>query len=83
MEQSENITQIIIDTINTIFENLFSSIDNNLYSLLDELTFINTDILTDKYFQDILGTSSSNGILLIANALLFGFILYYSIKYLL
>ena len=83
MEQSENITQVIIDTINTIFENLFSSIDNNLYSLLDELTFINSDILTDKYFQDILGTSSSSGILLIANTLLFAFILYYSIKYLL
>ena len=83
MEQSENITQVIIDTINTIFENLFSSIDNNLYSLLDELTFINSDILKDKYFQDILGTSSSSGILLVANALLFAFILYYSIKYLL
>ena len=77
MESSQNITQIIIDTINTIFENLFSSIDNNLYSLLDELTFINSDILKDKYFQDILGATSSSGILLIA------FILYYSIKYLL
>lgn len=83
MEQSENITQVIIDTINTIFENIFSSIDNNLYSLLDELTFINSDILNDKYFQDILGTSTSSGILLIANTLLFAFILYYSIKYLL
>lgn len=83
MESSQNITQIIIDTINTILENLFSSIDNNLYSLLDELTFINSDILTDKYFEDILGTSSSSGILLIANTLLFAFILYYSIKYLL
>ena len=83
MEQSENITQVIIDTINTIFENVFSSIDNNLYSLLDQLTFINSDILTDTYFQDILGTSASSGILLIANTLLFAFILYYSIKYLL
>lgn len=83
MEQSHDITQIIIDTINTIFENIFSSIDNNLYSLLDELTFINSDILNDKYFQDILGTSASSGILLIANVLLFAFILYYSIKFLL
>ena len=83
MEQSQNITQIIIDTINTIFENLFSSIDNTLYNLLDELTFINSYILTDKYFQEILGTSTSSGILLIANTLLFGFLLYYAIKYLL
>ncbi len=83
MEQSQNITQIIIDTINTIFENLFSSIDNTLYNLLDELTFINSDILTDSYFQEILGTSASSGILLIANTLLFAFLLYYAIKYLL
>lgn len=78
-----NITQIIIDTINTILGNLFSSIDNNLYSILDKITFINSDILKDKNFENIFGTSTSNGILLIANSLLIGFILYYSIKYLL
>lgn len=82
MENSVNITQIIIDTINTIIGNLFSSIDNNLYSVLDEVTFITSDILTDKNFENIFGTSTSNGILLIANSLLFGFLLYYGAKYL-
>lgn len=81
MEQS-NITQIIIDTINTILGNLFSSIDNNLYNLLDDITFINSNILQDKNFENIFGTSTSNGILLIANSLLLGFILYYGFKYL-
>lgn len=82
MEQS-NITQIIIDTINTILGNLFSSIDNNLYNLLDDITFINSSILQDKNFENIFGTSTSNGILLIANSLLLGIILYFSIRYLL
>lgn len=82
MENTTDITQIIINTINTLFETLFSSIDNNLYSVLDELTFIGPDILNDKNFENILGTSTSNGILLISNSLLLGFILYYSIKYL-
>lgn len=82
MEQT-NITQIIIDTINTILGNLFSSIDNNLYSLLDDITFINSNILNDKNFENIFGTSTSNGILLIANSLLLGIILYFAIKYLL
>ena len=81
MEDSSNITQTIIDTINSIFENLFSSIDNNLYSVLDEITFISSDILNDKTFENTFGTSTSNGILLIANSLLFGFILYYAVKY--
>ena len=82
MENSSNVTEVIIDTINSIFENLFSSIDNNLYSVLDEITFISSDILNDKTFENIFGTSTSNGLLLISNSLLFGFILYYAVKYL-
>lgn len=80
--ETTNITQNIIDTINTIFENLFSSIDNNLYSVLDDITFISSDILYDENFENIFGSSASNGILLIANSLLLGFILYYALKYL-
>ena len=85
MENAQNttdITQIIIDTINTIFENLFSSIDNSLYEVLDKVTFISSDILRDSNFETIFGTSASNGILLIANSLLLGFLLYYAIRYL-
>lgn len=78
--EEQNLTQIIKNTINSIFGDLFSSIDNNLYSILDDITFINSDILSDKYFQNIFGTSSSNGILLIANSLITGFILYYAIN---
>lgn len=80
--ENNNITQIIIDTINNIFETLFSSIDNNLYNVLDDITFISSDILNDKNFENIFGTSTTNGILLIANSLLLAFILYYSIRYL-
>ena len=83
IQNTNNITQIIIDTINTIFENLFSSIDNSLYDVLDKVTFISSDILRDSNFETIFGTSSSNGILLIANSLLLGFLLYYAIRYLL
>ena len=61
---------------------LFSSIDNNLYSILDDITFINSDILQDKNFEILFGTSSANGILLIANSFLLGFIFYYSVRYL-
>ena len=82
MESSSNITQTIIYTINSIFETLFASIDNNLYSVLDQITFIDSDILNDQNFEKLFGTSTSNGILLIANSLLLGFILYYGFKYL-
>ncbi len=82
MENNSNITTNIIEAINTILGNLFSSIDNNLFNILDDVTFISSDIINDSYFEKILGTSTSNGILLISNSLLFGFLLYYSIKYL-
>lgn len=81
--ENTDITQIIIDTINTILGNLFSSIDNNLYSLLDDIAFIDSSILQDNNFENIFGTSTSNGILLIANSLLLGIILYFAVKFLL
>lgn len=79
----ENITTNIINTINTIFQNLFSSIGNSLYEILDDLVFVNEDILNDKYFDKLFGTSTANGILLIANSLLIGFLIYFAAKFLL
>ena len=83
MENSTNVTDVIIDTINSIFGNLFNSIDNSLFSILDKVAFIDSNILHDSNFDKLLGTSASNGILIIANSLLLGFILYYAIRYLL
>lgn len=80
MEYQSNITQTIIDTINSIFSNLFSSIDNNLYFILDKLLFINEDILKESFLENLLGNSFSKSLLIIANSLLFGFSLYYCFK---
>ena len=77
-----NIVETITQTINNLFSNLFSSIDNSLYSVLDDLLFINTDILDNKYLDSLLG-SSSNGLVLICNSLLIGFCIYYAFKLLL
>ena len=38
MENTTDIAQVILDTINTLLGNLFSSIDNNLYSILDKIS---------------------------------------------
>ena len=73
----------IISTITEIFKKMFSSIDNNIYSALDKISFINTDIMNSPYLEKILGKSSSDGILLIANSLLIAFIIYFAIKLLL
>lgn len=77
---SSNITSIISNSINYMFNNIISSIDNNLYLALDDFTFINSNILNDEYFHNIFGSNGSSGILLVANSLIIGYLIYYSIK---
>ena len=68
--------------MNTLFENLFSSIDNNIYSVLDDITFVNKDILNDNLMEKLLGINSYSGIILIANSLIFGLAIFYAVRYL-
>ena len=83
MEETQvNIVQTITETINNLFSNLFSSIDNSLYSILDDLLFINSDILDNKYIDKIFGSSAS-GLILICNSLFLGICIYYGFKLLL
>lgn len=82
MEQSQtSITQTILTTLNTLFSSLFSSIDNSIYSVLDDIIFIDTDILYDNFISSFFGTSTTTGLLLLANSLLLGFALFYIVRY--
>ena len=74
-----NFVNIITQTINNLFSNLFSSIDNSLYNILDDLLFINSNIMDNSYLEAIFGSRVS-GIILICNSLLIGFVLYYSLS---
>ena len=80
MEESINITEIIFETINTLFSSLFSSIDNSLYPVLDDITFVNTDILSNSPLEQFLGSQTQNGILLICNTCLIGIFIYFVIS---
>lgn len=77
---SSNLSSIISSTINDLIQNLFASVDNNVYSYIDDLVFVNEDILTNSKFESLFGSSSKNGILLIANSLIIAFFIYYCIK---
>lgn len=82
MEETFNLTDAIKQSLNDIFSHLFSSVDNNIYSLLDKLVFIDSKIIDEPAINKLLGQDISNGILLICNSLVIGFIIYYSINYL-
>ena len=80
LEQIE-IVNLIIETINSIFSNLFSSIDNNVYSYLDTFTFVDSNIINNSFFEKLLGSDGKNGILYLTDALLLSIIIYYAIRY--
>ncbi len=52
MEETINLTDIIFNSLNELFSKMFSSIDNTIYSLLDNITFIKTDILKRFVFKN-------------------------------
>lgn len=82
MSEETNLTTLILDAINELFSMIFSSIDNTIYSTLDDITFINSNIISEENFQNILGQTPNEGILLVCNSLILGFIIYYAINYL-
>lgn len=82
MEETTISTNSILDTINELFGNIFSSVDNSIYELLDNITFINSDIIENGSLSKLFGTSSTSGILLVCNALILGIIIFYATNYL-
>lgn len=76
-----NLTSLICDSLNHIFCKIFSSIDNTVYSSLDSILFIHSDIINHNNFQQFFGTDTSNGLLLLANSLILGILIFYLLRY--
>lgn len=82
MEDLTTTANSIADIINELFGNIFSSIDNSIYELLDKITFIDSSIIDNTSFSKLFGDKSTEGILLICNALILGIIIFYATNYL-
>lgn len=80
MDQSE-IVSVIIQTINTIFSNFFSSIDTSIYDNLDNLVFISSDILSNNFIKKLLGNDSKNSLIYLADAMIIGISIFYVVSY--
>ena len=75
-----NIIEVVKETINSLCNSLFDSINNSVFPLLDDIVFINSDITDSKNMQSLIGTDITNGVLMLANCLLVAFVLYYAIR---
>ena len=71
-------SKIILETINKLFSQFFSSLDKSLYSLIDNSVFVNEKLVSDRFFKSIF--NPVNGLPAIANALLIGFVIYYCVR---
>ena len=80
-EQTLDLTELICDSINSIFFKFFSSIDNTIYSNLDSILFINSDITNNLKLQQFFGDNSTNGLLIIVNSLIIGLVLFYILNF--
>jgi len=75
-----NLTSSIIESINNIFSNLFSSVDNGIYELLDEIVFVGPNIVEKNNFVKLFGKNPNSGILLVCNSLILGIFIFYLIS---
>lgn len=78
--QEINLVEVILETTNTLYSSIISSISQNINPLLDKLIFVDNTITENSYFEKIFGTSPTSGILMLTNCLLLAFILYYCIR---
>ena len=75
--QTIDITQVILDTTNTLCNTMLTSIDKATNGLIDKIIFITKEITEESYFGNIFGNSPTTGILMLSNCLLVAFVLYY------
>lgn len=75
-----DIGALIVETINSLCQSLFSSIDNAVFPILDDLIFVSPEIVKTNYLERILGTNTNMGLLVLANSLILAFILFYAVR---
>ena len=78
---ASTIIESINSSINSLYSSLIHSFSSDTFEILDNITFINSDIINNKYFKNFLDYKSQS-ILYIVNSLLIAFLIYYAISFL-
>lgn len=79
--ETVNLTTLICDSLNYIFFKIFSSIDNTIYSSLDNILFIQSGSIHDTKFEQLFGTGPGDGLLLLANSFILGIFIFYILHF--
>ena len=72
--------QDIINSLNSVSEKLFKSIESEVYTYIDKLVGITPDIFKDEPLKKIFSQDNVNSIILIANSFVLFYIIFYIIQ---
>ena len=78
--QTINVTEVVVETINSLCNSLFSSINKSIFPELDKLIFLNSDLTESTYMERIIGTNFNTGLLVLAEFFLSAFVIYYAVS---
>ena len=78
--QYDNLPEIINNSISSLINSLLVSVDNNVFSVLDKLAFIDSSVLETNSFLSFFTKSFS--MVSLCKALLWGILIYYAVSYL-
>lgn len=78
--QTINIGEVILETINSLCNSLFSSINQTIMPELDRLLFLDADLIKNTSLEKIVGYNFNTGLLVLANSLLSAFVIYYAVR---
>lgn len=70
-------TQNIINSLNTVFEKLFKSIESEVYEKIDDLINITPELFTKSPFKKIFFQDSTNTLIIVANSLILFYVIYF------
>lgn len=76
----QNFPEVISKTLSTLINSLLTSMDSNVFSVLDKIVFLKSSYLFDTYFISFFTKKFS--IITLSEILIFGFLLYYGAAYL-
>src|SRR5574344_66773 len=70
----------VLNTLNTVSEKLFKSIEGEVFTQIDKLININPELIKESPLKEVMYEDKINGIILIADSLILFFILYFIIS---
>ena len=69
--------QNIINSLNTVSQKLFKSLDNEIFEKIDDLVNVNSDLFNKSPLKDVFFQDKTNALIIIANSLILFYVIYF------